>query len=194
MNQFYMDKCIREKAREKIDALQANIHAACRPAKTKLLNKAQGFSAIEMMVVVAIIGILAMIAIPSSLNRIIKEQVAATIPWSDAAKEPIALLWKTTGKLPADNKEANLPTADKMVSNFVTNLSVENGAIHMILGNKVNGKLKGKTLSIRPAVVEGEQVVPVSWICGNAKTPDKMTVKGDNKTNIADEYLPFGCR
>jgi type IV pilus assembly protein PilA len=180
--------------REKNMPLRANIHAACRHAKTKTIKNKLGFSIIEMMVVVAILGILAMIAIPSSMNRIIREQVAATIPWSEAAKEPIALLWKTTGKLPADNTEANLPSADKMVSNFVTNLSVENGAIHMILGNKVNGKLKGKTLSIRPAVVDGEQVVPVSWICGNAKTPDKMTVKGSNKTNIADEHLPFGCR
>lgn len=180
--------------REKTMPLQANNHAACSHAKWKQGLKQSGFSAIEMMVVVAIIGILAMIAIPSSLNRIIREQVAATIPWSDAAKEPIALLWKTTGKLPADNKEANLPSADKMVSNFVTNLSVENGAIHMILGNKVNGKLQGKVLSMRPAVVDGEQVVPVAWICGNAKTPDKMTVKGDNKTTIADEYLPFACR
>jgi type IV pilus assembly protein PilA len=181
-------------AREKMKPLQASIHAACSPVKLMYVNKAHGFSVIEMMVVVAIIGILAMIAIPSSLNRIIKEQVAATIPWSDAAKEPIALLWKTTGKLPADNTEANLPSADKMVSNFVTNLNVEDGAIHMVLGNKANGKLQGKILSIRPAVVEGAQVVPVAWICGNAKTPDKMTVKGSNKTNIADEYLPFGCR
>jgi type IV pilus assembly protein PilA len=181
-------------AREKTTALQASIHEACSPVKLMYANKAHGFSVIEMMVVVAIIGILAMIAIPSSLNRIIKEQVAATIIWSDAAKEPIALLWKTTGKLPADNTEVNLPSADKMVSNFVTNLNVEDGAIHMVLGNKVNGKLQGKILSIRPAVVEGAQVVPVAWICGNAKTPDKMTVKGSNKTNIADEYLPFGCR
>ena len=183
-----------EITREKTAPLQANIHAGYRHAKLIGLKKPFGFSAIEMMVVVAIIGILAMIAIPSSLNRIIREQVAATIPWSDAAKEPVALLWKTTGKLPADNKEANLPSADKMVSNFVTNLSVENGAIHMTLGNKVNGKLQGKVLSMRPAVVDGEQVVPVAWICGNAKTPDKMTVKGDNKTSIADEYLPFACR
>lgn len=180
--------------REKTMPLQVNSRAACRPAKTMIVKNRLGFSAIEMMVVVAIIGILAMIAIPSSLGRIIKEQVAATIPWSDAAKEPIALLWKTTGKLPTDNKEANLPSADKMVSNFVTNLSVENGAIHIILGNKVNAKLQGKTLTIRPAVVDGAQVVPVSWVCGNAKTPDKMSVKGSNKTNIADEYLPFMCR
>lgn len=180
--------------RENPMPLRANIHAGYRHAETMCVKQVRGFSAVEMMVVVAIIAILAMIAIPSSLGRIIKEQVAATIPWSDAAKEPIALLWKTTGKLPANNKEANIAAADKMVSNFVTNLSVENGAIHMTLGNKVNPKIQGNILTIRPAVVEGEPVVPVAWICGNAKTPDKMTVKGANKTTVADEFLPFSCR
>lgn len=156
--------------------------------------KKQGFSAIEMMVVVAIIAILAMIAIPSSMGRIIKEQVSATIPWSDAAKEPIALQWKTSKTLPADNIAAGLPSSDKMVSNFVTDLNVENGAIHMTLGNKVHPKIQGKILSMRPAVIEDAQVVPIAWVCGNAKTPDKMTVQGGNKTNIPDEYLPILCR
>jgi type IV pilus assembly protein PilA len=156
--------------------------------------KKQGFSAIEMMVVVAIIAILAMIAIPSSMGRIIKEQVSATIPWSEAAKEPIALQWKTSKTLPADNTAAGLPSSDKMVSNFVTDLNVENGAIHMTLGNKVHPKIQGKILSMRPAVIEDAQVVPVAWVCGNAKTPDKMTVQGSNKTNIPDEYLPILCR
>ena len=159
----------------------------------KLIKK-QGFSAIEMMVVVAIIAILAMIAIPSSMGRIIKEQVSATIPWSEAAKEPIALQWKTSKTLPADNTAAGLPSSDKMVSNFVTDLNVENGAIHMTLGNKVHPKIQGKILSMRPAVIEDAQVVPVAWVCGNAKTPDKMTVQGGNKTNIPDEYLPILCR
>ena len=159
----------------------------------KLIKK-QGFSAIEMMVVVAIIAILAMIAIPSSMGRIIKEQVSATIPWSEAAKEPIALQWKTSKTLPADNTAAGLPSSDKMVSNFVTDLNVENGAIHMTLGNKVHPKIQGKILSMRPAVIEDAQVVPIAWVCGNAKTPDKMTVQGGNKTNIPDEYLPILCR
>ena len=190
--------------REKTMPLRVNIHAASRGASQRSPKKAAGFSAfrlsalgfsaIEMMVVVAIIAILAMIAIPSSLGRIVKEQVSATIPWSDAAKEPIAAIWKADKKMPADNTEAGLPASDKMVSNFVTNLSVENGAIQMTLGNKVHPKITGKILSIRPAIVADAPIVPIAWVCGNAKTPDKMTVQGANKTTIPDEYLPHACR
>ena len=61
-----------------------------------------------MMVVVAIIAILAMIAIPSSLGRIVKEQVNAALPLADIVKEPIAAAWKLTKTLTADNKEAGL--------------------------------------------------------------------------------------
>lgn len=156
--------------------------------------KLSGFSVIEMMVVMAILVILAMIAVPSSLGRILKEQVAATVPWADAAKEPIASNWKNNKIMPADNAAAGLPSADKMVSNFVTSLVVENGAIHMTLGNKAHPKLQGKVLSIRPAVIEESTIVPVAWICGHAKAPTPMAVKGQDKTTIPDEYLPQSCR
>ena len=157
-------------------------------------NTQAGFSVIEMMVVVAIIGILAMIAIPSSMGRIIKEQVLAAIPLSDAAKEPIAAQWKALKTLPVDNIEVGLPTPDKVVSNFVSKLEVNNGVIHMTFGNKAHVQLKDKILSIRPAVITESNAVPIAWVCGNAKAPDKMTVLGDNKTDIEGKYLPFACK
>jgi type IV pilus assembly protein PilA len=43
-------------------------------------------------------------------------------------------------------------------------------------------------------VIEASQIVPVAWVCGNAKVPDKMTLKGENKTNIPEGYLPYLCR
>lgn len=160
-----------------------------------MLNKRlAGFSAIEMMVVLAIIVILALMAVPSSLGKIIKEQVKATIPWSDAAKEPIQTIWKTTQTLPVNNAEAGLPEAEKMVSNFVTALHVKDGAIHMTLGNKVHPNIAGKVLSIRPAVIEDSAVVPIAWVCGHAAAPTPMVLKGNDETTVPDEFLPHSCR
>jgi type IV pilus assembly protein PilA len=156
--------------------------------------KVFGFSAIEMMVVVAIITILAMIAIPSSLNRIIKEQITAALPLTDFVKEPIAASWKLNKILPADNKETGLPDSDKIVNNFVSSVKVDNGVIQVTFGNKVHPRIMGKVLSLRPAVIEDAQIVPVTWVCGNAKAPSKMIVKGENKTNVPDEFLPAICR
>jgi type IV pilus assembly protein PilA len=158
-----------------------------------MTNKQIGFTVVEMMVVVAILGILAMMAIPSSLERIVRENVSAALPLADAAKEPISEAWKATKTLSVDNKETGLPVPEKVVSNFISSLEVQNGAIHMTFGNKAHPKIKGMMLSLRPAVVEESQAVPVAWVCGNAKAPDQMTIKGDNRTNIPDEYLPRLC-
>ena len=154
----------------------------------------QGFTAIEMMVVVAILGILAMIAIPSSMHRIIKEQIVAAMPLADIAKTPIAATWTVSKTLLVDNAEAGLPSHDKVVSNFVSSLQVENGAIHMTFGNKAHPQIKGKVLTLRPAVIEESQIVPVAWVCGNAKAPEKMIIKGENKTNVSPDYLPHLCK
>lgn len=159
----------------------------------QITRRHAGFSAIEMMVVVAIIAILAMIAIPSSLGRIVKEQVLAAMPLADVAKTPIAANWTLNKTLLADNKAAGLPAPDMIVSNFVSAVEVQNGAIHMTFGNKAHPQLKGKILSFRPAVIAESQVVPVTWVCGYAKAPDKMTLMGDNRTNVSADYLPNLC-
>ena len=153
-----------------------------------------GFSAIEMMVVIAIIAILASIAIPSQMGRIIKEQVIAAMPLTDIAKEPIAASWKAAKTLPADNAETGLPTSEKVVNNFVSALEVKNGVINITFGNKAHPKIAGKVLSFRPAVFDESQIVPIAWVCGNAKAPDKMTIKDENKTTVPSEYLPQLCR
>ncbi len=174
--------------------LQANTHKACSHAKMKRIYNMLGFTVVEMMVVVAILAILAMIAIPSGIEGIIREQVAAAIPLAEAAKEPASAQWKATKTLPADNKEAGLPAPNKVVSNLISSLVVDKGVIHMTFGNKARSMLQGKVLSIRPAVIEESQAVPVAWVCGNAPAPAKMTLLGDNKTNIDPKFLPFICK
>jgi type IV pilus assembly protein PilA len=71
---------------------------------------------------------------------------------------------------------------------------VENGAIHLRFGNRAYSQIRDKTLTLRPAVVDDAPVVPISWICGFAPVPDKMTVKGNNRTDVPKGYLPTRCK
>ncbi len=153
-----------------------------------------GFSLLEVMVVMAIMGILAMTAIPSYMHQIVRRQIIDAVPLADIAKTPIATAWTLAQTLPPDNTGAGLPAADLVVSNHIKSGAVENGAIQITFGNSASGLIKGKLLTLRPAIVEEAPIVPVSWVCGYAPGPGKMTVKGENKTNIPEEYLPLSCR
>ena len=153
-----------------------------------------GFTMMEMAVVLAIIGILALLAVPSYQDRLVRDQIISAMPLADLAKTPIALSWATLQSFPADNASAGLPPAEKIVNNFISSLMVQTGAIHITFGNSANGVIKGKILTLRPAVVVDAQVVPVAWVCGNAAGPGQMTIKGENKTNIPANYLPYNCR
>ena len=144
--------------------------------------------------VLGIIAILALMAAPSYLEKIIRDQIVEALPLADIAKAPVAAAWAAGVPLPADNKAAGLPPADKIVSNLVRSVQVDQGAIQVVFGNRANSAIRGKTLSLRPAVVADAPIVPVAWVCGNAPPPEKMTVKGMNKTDVPPIYLPFKCR
>ena len=95
---------------------------------------------------------------------------------------------------PADNAAAGLPVPDKIVNNFVSSVAVRDGAIDLTFGNRASGVIKGKVLTLRAAVVEDAPIVPVTWVCGYAAAPGKMTVTSVDRTNIPAVYLPLRCR
>ena len=95
---------------------------------------------------------------------------------------------------PPDNASAVLPPADKIVNNAISAVAVEDGSIHITFGNRANGVINGKILTLRAAVVEDAPVVPVTWVCGYAEAPEKMTIHGQNRTNVPAAFLPFACR
>ena len=159
-----------------------------------MATRRDGFTLMEMMVVIAIIGILALIAAPSYLDQMVRKQIIDAVPLADIAKAPVAAAWAVAQALPRDNAAAGLPAADKIVNNFVNSVSVQDGAIHIVFGNSANSAIKGKILSLRPAVVDDAPVVPVTWVCGHAAAPAKMTVRGEDRTSVPPGYLPLNCR
>jgi type IV pilus assembly protein PilA len=154
----------------------------------------RGFTLLELMVVVGIIAILALLAIPTYQDKFVRDQIAEALPLADIAKPPVALQWALLQNFPADNAAAGLPVADKIVNNFISSVAIQGGAIHITFGNHANRAVLGKILTLRPAVVEDAPIVPVTWVCGYATAPEKMTVKGGNKTNIPPGWLPLRCR
>ena len=157
-------------------------------------NSRAGFTLIELMVVVAIIAILAMLAVPSMTQRIARDQIVEAMKLADIAKAPIVASWAATRTLPADNAAAGLPAADKIVGNQVSSVVVEGGAIHVTFGNRANSAIQGKTLSLRPAVVDDAPIVPIAWVCGHAAAANKMSAKGANRTTVPVELLPLNCK
>jgi type IV pilus assembly protein PilA len=153
-----------------------------------------GFTLIEIVIALAVVAILVTLALPSVQGPLVRQQVVDSAALINLAKSAVAGKWATTMTLPLDNAEAALPPPDKMVGNYVVSVTVEDGAIHVVFGNQANGAIKGKTLSFRPAVVDGAPLVPVAWVCGAAATPAKMSAKGSNRTDVEAKFLPVNCR
>ena len=158
------------------------------------MNKNTGFTLLEMMAVVAVIAILAAMAVPSYLFKITREQIEKSLPLAEIAQAPIETAWKAGIELPANNQLAGLPAADKIVNNYVQSVRIEDAAIHITFGNSANGALKGKILTLRPAVMADAPIVPIAWVCANAQAPEKMKLIGVDKTTIDPQNLPLICR
>ena len=148
----------------------------------------------EMMVVVAIIAILALLMVPAYIDRIVRNQIGEALPLADIAKQPIEASWRLVHALPADNASIGLPAPEKVVSNYVSAVSVQGGAIHITFGNRAHNQIRGKVLTLRPAIVTDAPVVPIAWVCGYASVPGNMTAQGENRTNVPAGYLPAQCR
>ena len=157
-------------------------------------ERARGFTLIEAMVVVAVVAILATLALPMIQGRFVRDQIVEAIKLAELAKGPIAASWTATRRMPADNAEAGLPPPDRIVGNLVGSVAIDNGAVHVTFANPASASLQGKTLTLRPAVVEDAPIVPIAWVCGNAPVPAGMTVHGANRTSVASALLPINCR
>ena len=161
----------------------------------------QGFTLIELMIVVAIIGILAAIAIPAYQDYTIRSQVTEGMTLAGDLKASIAEYVAQVGEWPAGLTEVGLGSAaatDK-AGRYVLSVDVSNGTINITYGRDANAAIQNETLSIQPFVNVNQDIV---WSCGNADqplnsvdTPSGGTTPSDaGNTSVRDKYLPSSCR
>lgn len=158
------------------------------------MKKSNGFTLIEIMVVVAIIAVLALMALPKPDPGISRKQVAESLELIEDYKQLVAFYHKSAQVFLKDNNEAGIPAADKLLGNYVDRIDLDDGAFHIRFGNKAHLHIKGKTLSIQPIMVQGSPQSPISWICGKAAVPAGMQAVGENRTDIEVKDLPLSCR
>jgi type IV pilus assembly protein PilA len=150
----------------------------------------KGFTLIELMIVVAIIGILAAIAIPAYQNYTIRAQITEGLNLADGWKTAIAEYYANYGVWP---NVTNLAGTSNSISKYVSTVTVAGGTIQITYGQQVNQKVSNLGLAIAPWTNVNNDII---WVCGTAATPTSASSAsgGTTGTNtVSPQYLPSSC-
>lgn len=156
----------------------------------------KGFTLIELMIVVAIIGILAAIAIPAYQDYTIRSQVTEGLNLASAVKAGVAESFANTGVWPVDLTAAGGDALTPPSGKYVTGVTVANGTISIVYGNQANAALAAgaNQLDLRPTVSTNNDVI---WTCGKAVIAGADPASGGapaDATTVLPKYLPRNCR
>ncbi|MBH6680781.1 pilin, partial [Neisseria meningitidis] len=158
----------------------------------------KGFTLIELMIVIAIVGILAAVALPAYQDYTARAQVSEAILLAEGQKSAVTEYYLNHGEWPANNSSAGVAsTATDIKGKYVKEVKVEKGVITAtMLSTGVNKEIQGKKLSLWAKRQDGS----VKWFCGqpvtrNANNADDVaaaTANGNGK--IDTKHLPSTCR
>lgn len=137
----------------------------------------RGFTLIELMIVVAIIGILAAVAIPMYVDYTIRSQIAEGLNLSAGAKVAVAEFYQNRGVFPADNTEAGLEAAGNIQGTYVSSVTAAADIITIQYGNAANVNIMGETIIVTAV----DNLGSVSWVCASGGV-------------IEVKHLPAACR
>ncbi|HEZ6592943.1 TPA: pilin [Neisseria meningitidis] len=156
----------------------------------------KGFTLIELMIVIAIVGILAAVALPAYQDYTARAQVSEAILLAEGQKSAVTEYYLNHGKWPSNNSSAGVATSSEIKGKYVEKVEVKNGVVTAtMLSSNVNNEIKGKKLSLWAKRQDGS----VKWFCGqpvkraDKATDDGVTAATDNK-QIDTKHLPSTCR
>lgn len=157
----------------------------------------QGFTLIELMIVVAIIGILASLAVSAYQTYTIRAQITEALNMAGSAKVPVVDAYLQTGTAPADRTAAGMTAnAADTRGGYVGSVDVVDGRIDIYMtGPDVHSAISGGRLSLTP--YESDSSTSVAWRCGFAGLPPGNPMNNGaphQDPTIEARYLPSACR